>query len=114
MRFLSPSALFLFLNFDLAPCDHQWPALKPLRIKDRRLLDIDRCDGRAIRVNGFFGVLFVLGHVAIIAVSADFQKVVSVPPAIFVLSGKGDARMKQAFTQCDPQSSYEVILDLAI
>ena len=73
-----------------------------------------RCGERVIRVNGIFGVLFVLGHVAIIAVSADFQKVVSVPPAIFILSGKGDARMKQAFTQCDPQSSYEVILDLAI
>ena len=51
---------------------------------------------------------------AIIAVRADIQKVLSVPPDIFIPSGKGDARMKQAFTQCDLQSRYGVILDLAI
>ena len=62
----------------------------------------------------FIGRLFVFGHVAIIAVRAEFQKVVSVPPAIVILSGKGDARMKKAFTQGDAQSRYEVILDLAI
>ena len=73
-----------------------------------------RCGERVIRVNGIFGVLFVLGHVAIIGVSADFQKVVSVPPAIFTISREGDACMKQTLVQGDLQSRYEVILDLAI
>jgi hypothetical protein len=45
---------------------------------------------------------------------ADIQTVVSVPPAIFILSGKGDAHMKQTLVQGDAQSRYEVILDLAI